>query len=87
MVKIIFDAHFVFTWLESFRKVHSQLCSILLGLEQPTSHMCYGYLGLKGVIGLGYTYNQNGQQNIVNVPKHFDNGLTLYMSHLRGLLA
>ena len=44
----------------------------------------YGYLGLKGVIGRGYTYNQNGQQNIVNVPKHFDNGLTLNMSHLRG---
>ena len=40
MVKIIFDAHFVFTWVESFRKDHSQLCSILLGLEQPTSHMC-----------------------------------------------
>ena len=48
MVKIIFDAHFVFTWVESFRKVHSQLCSILLGLGQPTSHMWLGpsHLGL-----------------------------------------
>ena len=38
--EIFFDAHFVFICVKSFNKVHSQLCSILLGLGQPTSQMC-----------------------------------------------
>ena len=41
-MKLFFDTHFVFTWVERFKNVQSQDCSILLGLEQPTSHMCYG---------------------------------------------
>ena len=32
--------YFAFMWVESFRKVYSLLCSILLGLMQPISHMC-----------------------------------------------
>ena len=40
MMKVILDADFVFVWLKSLRKVHSQLCFILLGLGQPPSHMC-----------------------------------------------
>ena len=39
-MKIIFDADFGFVWIKSLRKVHSQLCSILQGLGQLTSHMC-----------------------------------------------
>ena len=35
-----FDAHFVFIW---FKKLHSQHCSILLGLGQSPSHMCAFY--------------------------------------------
>ena len=36
---IFFDAHFVFICVKSFKKVHSQLFCILLGLGQSTSHM------------------------------------------------
>ena len=39
--EVFFDAHFVFMCLKSFKKVHSQLCSILLGLGQHSSHMCF----------------------------------------------
>ena len=40
-LKKIFDAKFVFTWAQRFKKVYKQHCSILLGLEQPPSHMCF----------------------------------------------
>ena len=36
-----FESHFVFTWEQRFKKVRSQHCSILLGLGQPPSHMCF----------------------------------------------
>ena len=42
-MKIFFDAHFVFTWVKGFRKVHSNFCSNLQGLGQPISHMCKLY--------------------------------------------
>ena len=38
-MKKFFDALFVFVWVKTFRKVHSQLSCILLGLGQPISHM------------------------------------------------
>ena len=34
------ELYFAFIWVKSFRKVCSQLCSILLGLMQPISHIC-----------------------------------------------
>ena len=34
-----FNAHFVFIWEQSFRKMHSQLYSNFQGLGRPTSHM------------------------------------------------
>ena len=37
--EIFFGAYFVFICVNSFKKVHSRFCSILLGLGQPTSHM------------------------------------------------
>ena len=40
MIEFVFDANFVFVWVKSLKKVHSQLCSILLGLGQLSSHMC-----------------------------------------------
>ena len=33
------DAYFVILWVKSFRRVQAKLCSILLGLGQPPSHM------------------------------------------------
>ena len=39
MMKSFSYAHFVFIWVKSSKKVHSQLCSILCGLGQPSSHM------------------------------------------------
>ena len=39
MIEFVFNAYFVFVCVKSLIKVHSQLCSILLGLGQPTSHM------------------------------------------------
>ena len=39
-----FHPNFVLMWVKIFKKMHSQLCSILLGLGQPTSHMWFSYL-------------------------------------------
>ena len=39
-MKFFFHPDFDVIWLKSFKKVHSQLCSILQGLGQPSSHMC-----------------------------------------------
>ena len=36
---IFFHPDFVLIWVKTIKKVHSQLCSILLGLGQPTNHM------------------------------------------------
>ena len=39
-MNLFFDAHFVFIWVKSFKKVYFQLCPTLFGLRQLTSHMC-----------------------------------------------
>ena len=39
--QIFFSAQFVFIWVKTFKKVYSYLCSNLLGLWQPISHMWY----------------------------------------------
>ena len=41
--------HFVFICLKSFKNVQSQLCSILLGLGQATSHMWYATSAYKEI--------------------------------------
>ena len=52
-----FDPHFVFTWVERFKKVHSQHCSILLGLGQPPSHMCgLGRYGVQLAVGVSFLF-------------------------------
>ena len=40
-MKFLFKAHFVFTWEQCFKKVHSQLCCISQGLGEPISYMWF----------------------------------------------
>ena len=64
-MKSFFDADFVFIWVKSFRKVYSQLCSILQGLGQPTSHECVKtwMMSSKKVKVLRGTFSQYNERN------------------------
>ena len=41
--KKFFFAWNVFIWVQTLKKMQSQVCSILLGLLRSTSHMCFQY--------------------------------------------
>ena len=40
-----FDAHFVFVWVKSFKKVRPNFCSIFSGLRQPSSQITVSISG------------------------------------------
>ena len=52
MIEIVFNSHFVFIWVKTFKKVHFHLCSNLLGLCQPISHMWYLHTCIECLSGI-----------------------------------